>query len=58
MGLAPGRLAPHPECDVVAWAYAEPMSYDGRYPPADLTAMPTNSFSEFFTNVDAFLTSQ
>jgi hypothetical protein len=58
MGLAPGRFALHPEFDVWACEYSKPISYDERYPPADLTAMPTNSFSEFFTNVDAFLTSQ
>jgi hypothetical protein len=58
MGLAPGRLAPHPEFDVVAWEYTEPDSYDERYPPADLTEVGTNYFSEFFTNLDTFITSQ
>jgi len=58
MGLAPGRFALHPEFDVWACEYTEPDSYDERYPPADLTEVGTNAFSKFFTNVDAFLTSQ
>jgi hypothetical protein len=58
MGLAPGRFALHPEFDVWACEYAEPDSYDERYPPADLTEVGTNLFSIFFTNVDAFITSQ
>lgn len=57
-GLAPARFAHHPEFDVMACTYCEPMSYDERYPPADLTAVGTNPCSVFFTNVDAFLTSQ
>jgi hypothetical protein len=57
-GLSPARFAFHPEFDVLAYEDAEPDSYDDRYPPADLTATATNSFSEFFTNVDAFITSQ
>jgi hypothetical protein len=58
MGLAPARFALHPEFDVWACEYAEPDSYDERYPPADMTAMPTNLFSIFFTNVDAFIMGQ
>ena len=57
-GFSPTRFAPHREFDLLAGEYAKPDSYDERYPPADLTAMPTNLFSEFFTNVDAFITSQ
>jgi hypothetical protein len=58
MGLAPGRFALHSEFDIWACEYTEPISYDERFPPADLTEVGTNSFSEFFTNVDAFITSQ
>jgi hypothetical protein len=57
-GLAPARFALHPKFDVLAYVDVEPLSYDDRYPPADLPERGTNSFSEFFTNVDAFLTSQ
>ena len=57
-GFSPTRFAPHPEFDVLAGEYTKPDSYDERYPPADLTEVGTNLFSIFFTNVDAFLTSQ
>jgi len=58
LGLAPGRFALHPEFDIMASEYVKPVSYDERYQPTDLTAMPTNSLSEFFTNADAFIASQ
>jgi hypothetical protein len=57
-GYSPTRFAPHWEFDLLAGAYTKPDSYDKRYPPADLTEVGTNAFSKFFTNVDAFLTSQ
>ena len=57
-GFSPTRFAPHRKFDLLAGEYAKPDSYDGRYPPADLTEVGTNYFSEFFTNLDAFITSQ
>ncbi len=54
----PARFDFHPEFDVLAYEFVEPMSYDERHPPAEKIEMPTNSFYEFFTNVDAFITSQ
>jgi len=57
-GFSPTRFAPHREFDLLAGEYTKPDSYDRRYPPSDLTEVGTNYFSEFFTNVDAFITSQ
>jgi hypothetical protein len=57
-GFFSARFAFHAEFDVFAFEFGEPMSYDERYPPAETTETPTNSFYEFFTNVDAFLSSQ
>jgi len=58
IGLFPARFALHPEFDVLAYEYVDPISHDDRHPPADLTEKPTNSFYEFYTNIDAFLSSQ
>jgi hypothetical protein len=58
LGFFPGRFAFHPEFDVFAFEFGEPMSYDERHRPAETTETPTISFYEFFTNVDAFLSSQ
>jgi len=57
-GLFSARFAFHSEFDVLAYEDIEPIFNDERDPTADLTATPTNSFSELFTNVDAFLMSQ
>jgi len=58
-GLSPLRLAIHPEFDVSAWVFSRPDNYyNASPPPADLPEIGTNPFTEFFTNVDAFLTSQ
>jgi len=58
IGLFPARFALHSEFDDFACEFVDPISYDERHPPAETTEKPTNSFYEFFTNVDAFLTSQ
>ena len=57
-GLSPMRFALHPQFDVLALEYARPESDGIGILPAYLPEMATNYFSKFFTNVDAFLTSQ
>jgi hypothetical protein len=57
-GLWPARFAFRPKFDLLAYEVVEPVPDDNRHPPADMTEMPTNYFSTFFTNVDSFLTSQ
>ena len=58
IGLWPARFALHTDFDILVYEAVEPIFNDERDPTADLTEVPANSFYEFFTNVDSFVTSQ